>query len=128
MSLEEFRENLKNPDLEEKFYEEVGNRFNIRDRSTMSVIRFMLNDVVVQGRMNDWCLLKSLYSRAKLKTSLNEFYYSIIPKLVALGFLEMKVLISPQGKIQRGVRLSENFVSETLSVIMSTLKNSEKTD
>ncbi len=85
----------------------------------------MLDYVIVGDRINDWRLMKTLYARSKVRTSLNEFYYSIIPRLVSIGFLEMKMLISPSGELKRVIRLCEPFVHQVMCPIMKNLKHGQ---
>jgi hypothetical protein len=126
LDLRELGEHLKGPELKERFYEEVATRLNIRDRSTMKVIRFLIEFIVVEDKSNDWCLMKTLYARTRLRISINEFYYSIIPKLVTIGLVEMQMLTSPTGGPKRVVRLSESYTSEVLGPILKYVKNNEK--
>lgn len=125
-SLSQLRENLKDPDLKQSFFREIKNDFNIREAGTMSVIACMIENIVILERMNDWCVPKTLYTRANVKTSLNLFYYHIIPKLITIGFLEMKMYISPSGEHKRVVRMSEDFVTEKLYPIMNKLNRSKE--
>jgi len=122
MSLDEFRKDLDDPVLKERFYDEISKKFNLPDRASMAVVRHLLNDVVVREKPNDWCVLKTLYARAKIRISLNEFHYSVVPNLTTIGLLEMKMSISPTGKYKRVVRLCESFVSDILYPVMKGLK------
>jgi hypothetical protein len=120
-SLSQLRECLKNPDLKQSFFREIKNDFNIREAGTMNVITCMIENIVILERMNDWCVPKTLYTRANVKTSLNLFYYHVIPKLITMGFLEMKMFLSPSGEHKRVVRMSEDFVSEKLCPLIQKL-------
>jgi hypothetical protein len=122
MSLEELRKDLVNPDLEERFFGAVERRFNLQDRTSITVIRFLIDHIVVKQMPNDWCVLKTLYARTKVRISLNEFYYSVIPNLITIGLLEMKMSISPSGKYKRVVRLCESFVVRILYPMMKNIK------
>jgi hypothetical protein len=124
-SLSQLREHLKDPDLKQTFFREIKSDFNIREAGTMSVITCMIENIVILERMNDWCVPKTLYTRANVKTSLNLFYYHIIPKLITIGFLEMKMFISPSGEHKRVVRMSEDFVTEKLYPIMNKLNRDQ---
>jgi hypothetical protein len=120
-SLNQLRETLKDPDLKQSFFREIKNDFNIREAGTMNVITCMIENIVILERMNDWCVPKTLYTRANVKTSLNLFYYHVIPKLITIGFLEMKMYVSPSGEHKRVVRMSEDFVTEKLCPIIRKL-------
>ena len=123
MSLEELKQDLESPELKERFYREIVKRFGIRDMGVLHVIRYMIDSIVIGERPNDWCILKTLYTRTRVSTSLNQFYYHIIPRLVTIGFCEMRMFNSPTGESIRVVRLSERFVTEVLCQLMRALKN-----
>jgi hypothetical protein len=124
-SLNELRDTLKDPGLKQSFFREIKNDFGIREAGTMNVITCMIENIVILERMNDWCVPKTLYTRANVKTSLNLFYYHVIPKLITIGFLEMKMYVSPSGEHKRVVRMSEDFVVEKLCPMMKKLNKGE---
>jgi hypothetical protein len=125
-SLEEIREILKDPEFKETFYRGIKKDLNIREMGIIKVMRCMIDNIVVSGRLNDWCVPKTLYTRANVRTSLNQFYYHTIPRLISMGFLEMKMYVSPSGENKRVVRMSETFVCENLGPIMKKMKEGQE--
>ena len=122
MQVEELRECLRNSELRDSFYEELGSRFRIDDSQTLDVMRYFMDDVISNERENEWCMLKTLYARTKVRTSLNDFHYNVIPMLVRMGFLELKMFMAPTGEYMRVVRLCMSFVIDQLCPIMAALK------